>query len=366
MKVGYIYNGLQIGDDDNARSIAASLGKMNNVEPIPINLNNPTELYKLNQDEVLVVGAGSHSLNFLKELSKFDNIKTVWSAHQQPAIIDGAAIRAIDNIVLPEYEVGDALKRLCPEKLIELPFGVPNSLTQKQITAEYQQNAAQFPKADKYVAVVLGGDAKDKQGSLKHYTEEEAYALGRISAQWAKDNNMVLLATNGPRTGAYDEQGNRDMQVHRDGVLDVVSQAFLRGTDEVGLPSSQMQFYDFQFDKPSMFKAILGAVQQNEGSFAVLPAESTSMLTEAVENLSPQKVVCYEANSMSEAHHKQVSNLFENGYVYKLDVNAYQLEQPSNLATQSPMRSADIAAIQIDSNLRQTKYEKPLQNVVGR
>ncbi|MCZ6924807.1 MAG: hypothetical protein O7D30_05235 [Rickettsia endosymbiont of Ixodes persulcatus] len=44
---------------------------------------------------------------------------------------------------------------------------------------------------------MFGRRCTDTQGNIKFYTENEAYELGKQLAKIAKDQNMILLTTNG-------------------------------------------------------------------------------------------------------------------------------------------------------------------------
>ncbi|MFM7850542.1 MAG: hypothetical protein ACKO96_01180, partial [Flammeovirgaceae bacterium] len=56
---------------------------------------------------------------------------------------------------------------------------------------------------------------------------------------------------------------------NQDAPLDEVSQAFIAGLKQAGLPQNQQQFYDFRFGKKSALNALMGVVASNPKNFYI-------------------------------------------------------------------------------------------------
>ena len=357
VKIVNLKDGAHIGDDNNAKSIAQALAdKTNSAQPTDIDIKETDKLLGLlsSSEQIVVVGAGEQSIKTLSHLAQNPNITTIWSGHQQPNIFEGGDINAIDKIILPEYAVGYGLKTFAPDKIIACDYGVPNSKNVKNYLKDCQNAASDgiiIPPADKYLTVVLGGDAVDKAGNAREYSPTEAFDLGKMMGEQAIRDNYTVLATNGPRTGSHSNSNAH----HENEPLDEVSTAFIAGLKQAGLPKAQQEFYDFRFGKKTALNALIGVVATDPKNFLYVPAESTSMISEAIENLPVGRTIIYDVNSASEEHAKQVSKVFNDGYAYCLDVANYQLQSPKKLATQPPMRADEQAAEQVVSYLMQPK-----------
>ena len=362
VKIVNLKDGAHIGDDDNAKSIAQALAaKTKSDKPTDIDIKDTDKLLQLlsSSEEIVVVGAGTQSIKTLSNLSQNPNITTIWSGHQQPNVLEGNDIKAIDKIILPEYAVGYGLKTFAPEKIIACDYGVPNSKTVETYLNDCKNaknDGIIIPPAEKYLTVVLGGDAVDKAGNVREYSPTEAFDIGKMMGEQAIRDNYAVLATNGPRTGSH-KNGEKTDAHNQDAPLDEVSQAFIAGLKQAGLPKAQQQFYDFRFGEKSALNALMGVVASNPKNFIYMPAESTSMISEAIENLPVGRTIIYDVNSASEEHAKQVNKVFNDGYAYRLDVANYQLQSPPKLAVQPPMRASEQAAEQVVSYLMQPKQE---------
>ena len=157
-------------------------------------------------------------------------------------------------------------------------------------------------------------------GTMHYYTKKSAEKLGNQLGNIARDNNMLMLVTNGPRTGQYDPDTAKKLQTHgKDDPIDAVSAAFLAGAKRK-LDSTKIIFADFKFGVPSMFNAFLGAVLENPGSIAVIGGDSTSQVTEATNLLKPDQVYV-------EGHHSHIDHVMSRHYVHELREDMDKLPQ---------------------------------------
>lgn len=311
-----VIDGKHIGDDNNAKGTAAALKRKypdattmewNSVE----NVDVLKGLAAAAEGPIYIIGAGEQSLEPLAAMHGVAGVVTSWSGHMQFDSLTDEIIRQIDSIHLPSYEVPHTMRLKHREKLCLTPHGVPHNVAQGTFTRAYEEKKQSLPEAERYLAVVLGGDAPAAGGAPQYYSEEEAKLLGKEVAVQASEKRAVVIATNGPRTGKIDpETGKERPNNHQVGApLDPVSAAFQEGLKQARLAEDQYCFYDFKFGSPSAYNAIMGAVAATPGSTVYLPGESTSMLTEGVENLKPGTIMAYDTGAMNEAHRKQVKSL---------------------------------------------------------
>ncbi|AAY61670.1 hypothetical protein RFEPED_1652 [Rickettsia felis str. Pedreira] len=220
-------------------------------------------------------------------------------------------------ISLPFYALNEEqkkyIKQANPEiKLIET-IGIPHNLTKEECIKDYNdlKNAEKIPSSHKgYIITCLAGDAPDAQGNIKFYTENEAYELGKQLAKIAKDQNMILLATNSPRKGQYNPETKGKLSVHqKEDQLDKVSQKFLDGVKSEGIDRI---FENFVFGVKTIFNGYLGAALENQQSIVIIPGESSSQVTVGT-NLLPGQVYIKPNQAMNDIHKLQVNKLSEKG-----------------------------------------------------
>lgn len=340
--------GRNSGDNSNAMGVQAALTAQYEAKGIEVDNELTSEEAAGNflpDQRYILIAAGEAMLEPLARY-KGPNVFTAWSGHEAPESL-GNKERNLDSIHLPDYAVSPELRRRLDRKLVTTPHGVPHSLTGEMCDQDFKA-AQNIPDAQRYSLVVLGGDDKDRK-----FTAEQARQLGLYEGQWAKDHGVTLLATNGPRTGGR-ENHKPDME------LDLVSQAFLEGVAESGIPTSQGVFYPYlDDDKPSMFPALLGAVRAKPGSFAVMPGDSASMLTQAVDMLPRGSIEAYSTAAMNDNHRAQVARLNGMGLV-----NLWQKErvEPGH----KPPSATDTVALHVASRAAECRFPSPQQAGRGR
>ena len=107
-------------------------------------------------------------------------------------------------------------------------IGVAHNLTPDLIQKEYEAHKQDLPKSNKYIGVILGGDAPTPEGKMLYYTQKEAQQLAAYLAGQVKWRKLHLLILNGPRTGKYNPQTHEMIkESHRNGNIDTVTTAFV-------------------------------------------------------------------------------------------------------------------------------------------
>ena len=322
------------GDYNQTLGIQAALKQLNHEEMIfeefnfeeleqiskeisTIHSNNRTE-------KIVILSVGDYGVNAFKKLKKDFNtphIHYVLSSHQ---LTDALAKDAstVDLIALPSHAVNATFTKIMKGKLVQT-IGVAHNLNHQEITAAYTQDKNKvlpLHPHKKYIAVMLGGDAPDLNGKMHYYTAAEAEKLAKYIAHLALQQDAVVLAMDGPRTGMHNQKtGIADEQAHKSEKLTFVSQTF-KDTLSQYLPEHQFAFYDFQFGKPSMSKAVYGAVIENGGSIFI-PGESTTMVSEAVDNFAKGSVTIYQNNAMNKTHLKHVRAEQKHGRIKLLNLD---------------------------------------------
>lgn len=322
------------GDNANAMGAQAALAERYEQQGIAVETNPPQaeldalmEGHPLPGGQYIVIGAGAHWLETLAELKK-PNVMTVWSGHEPPeGLLEKA--QAIDVVHLPEYTLTAHLKTALRDRLVTSPHGVSHNLSRKTIDAAYeamQSSAEPVPQSDgnKYMLVMLGGDVSED----RKFSADEARQLGIRMGKTAHRNGYMLLGTNGPRTGG---KGSHEPGME----LDDVSNAFLQGLEESGLPPGQSAFYPFVRGEQSAYKGLLGAVANHSGSIALLPGDSASMLTEAIDTLPAGFAAAYPTESMDESNQQQLTALANGGYAFVEGLSAHMPDKKPDPAAQA-------------------------------
>lgn len=282
--------------------------------------------------KVVLLSVGDYGLNAFKKLKEdFNNprIYYVLSSHQLTDALSKEK-DTVDLMALPSHAVDAAFVKAKAGKLVQT-IGVAHNLNRKEIETAYKKdrdNIIPLQHHKQYIAVMLGGDAPDLNGKMLYYTAAEAEKLANYLAALAKQLDAVILVMDGPRTGKYDQKtGIVDEQAHKNGKLTFVSQAFKDALSK-HLPEDQFSFYDFQFGQSSMSKAIYGAVIETQG-LIFIPGESTTMVSEAIDNFDKGKVIVYQNSAMNMTHLKHVKTEQGHRRVKLLDINFNEVKSSS-------------------------------------
>lgn len=337
------------GDNSNALGVQAALSAQYEAAGVEVDDELTAEEIAGNfspNERYILIAAGETMLDPLIGYKR-PNVLTAWSGHEPPQEFMAKA-KALDSVHLPDYTVSPQMRRTLGGKLVTTPHGVPHSLSEEMCLLDFTAALAMrgpqsVPDAQRYCVIVLGGDDKERK-----FTPQEAKELGLHEGQWAKDNGATLLATNGPRTGGREN--------HKPGMdIDPVSRAFLEGVAQSGIPHNQVAFYPYlDDDKPSMFTALLGAVSIKPGSLALIPGDSSSMLTQAVDILPKGTIEAYSTSAMNSNHHAQVARLSEMGLV-----NLWK-KAPVEPGRKPP-KAAESVAAHVASRAAECRFPSPQQ-----
>ena len=352
-----------MGDSDNAKSVSnalqAQFSESKNVKTVEIMVRakeeqeiNKEDLLKAinkdtNYDEIIVIGAGLDGIKAIDIINNQNNpkFKFIWSGHQLIKEVEDS-LEKLNIVILPEYAASEDKKAGIRKqvKLIET-LGVPHSTKKEDIiqAAKKWLDEDKIDKADKYLVVCLGGKVPSDQDGEHNYPATEALKLGKHLAKIAKTQKMVLLATDGPRSGRE------------------VREAFLKGVNSILSDSAnplntyikdKFKFIAYDDSAGSSVNPFLGLALLTKGSIAIIGGDSASLVTKAV-NLLPGQVYIEENSAMTAIHKKQIGILIKNGEAKTLKYTDGGLV-PYNILVDEIPNDAETAAKEI------VKYEQKL------
>ncbi len=173
-------------------------------------------------------------------------------------------------VIMPEHAIDDNINAIKDNIHLITIHGVLHSRTQKSIQ---KANSALIDEKTRLI-VMLAGDTEHQDGKWQRYTT--AMVSGLI-ASLPQDRSILFLS--GPRTGKYQEVGDRvmiDEMAHRSGT-DVITRYVME--QSVNKP---WKVVDFKFDRVSLWSAALKFCLDHPQTVLILPGESTSMISESL------------------------------------------------------------------------------------
>lgn len=184
-KIITLINNSNKGDDASAIATSSALQRsLNEAESISTICNVSTTndlnlvqtmIAQQGSDQFIVIGSGSHMLPHLQSLKNLQpKITTGFAAHQIPSDINIYQAN-LDLIAFPKHVLNKQIKTRFGDKLIET-VGVAHNLSQNDLDAEFKKRQSEIPAAEKYLLVILGGDAElpqkiDGKAVYNYYTQ---------------------------------------------------------------------------------------------------------------------------------------------------------------------------------------------------
>ncbi len=320
VKLYLLSNHGNAGDHNQTLGIAAALEKHSHqkvtLKDLDTKLITPSEIKAeidkdLLQEKVIVVGSGEGGIEGIKDLSPQSNLIICLTSHMfLKDFQDPALLQKVTFIALPIHET-TSNQEILKEKLIKT-VGVSHNRQAETADKIYGEWKKVLPTCKEYLGVVLGGDAPTPSKEIKLFTEHDATKLATYIAQHAQ--NACVLVLNGPRTGKYGTDNKEIMTVHRQGQSDSITKFFQQSLAAQGIKN--VKFFDFQHNNPenkawvlpyNSFDLVVGAVKATHGKM-LIPGESTSMISEAIDVLPSGHVLVYENNPMNEVHSAHVTS----------------------------------------------------------
>lgn len=323
------------GDTDQIKGIERALTaqakaqhfKVNTIEVESTNISSILSVFEAGTKNI-VISSNDYGVNALKELQA--NKKSFYGLLTSHQYFDGlkSAIKqgkesGITFVALPGHALTWRIKKNIAHasvKLIET-VGVAQNLLPEECDKSYATHSSDIKgSADpstKYLLVFLGGDAqKSNEKNWAYYTSKEAEKLAKFVASTAKRDNLIVLITNGPRTGKFDPKTGQENPGHRDDVIDYVSLKFIEALKQQQLPENQYQLFDFQYGKASDFNRLVGAVRAHAGSQVLIEGSSTSVISQSIVNFNANAPVSvYQHKAMTKVHHQHVQQEYDAGRI---------------------------------------------------
>lgn len=291
---------------------------------------------ELMQEKVVIIGTGEGGIQGIKDLTPNPNLIIGLTSHTfLSGYDDSDLLKKVSFIALPVH-ISTEIKKKLGTKLLEIT-GVAHNRNAESADETYKTWKSELPSNPLYIGVVLGGDAPMPSNEIKLFTKKDAEQLANYISSTIKDGCILVL--NGPRTGKHDDNKQEIKTAHKDGNLDRVTQDF-KTILESKIEPTRVKVLDFQFNhKPpyNSFDLVAGAVKATNGKMFI-PGESTSMISEAVDILSPGQVIVYNDSAMNEVHKAHVQSEFQANRISLLD--NYKNVESLNTSYEGPKASA--------------------------
>lgn len=288
-------------------------------------------------NKVIVVGAGEGGIDGIQQFPQNPYLMICLTSHMfLERYKDPELLKKVMFIALPTHDTSFDHEKM-GRKLIET-IGVAHNRQVKGANSAYQKYQSKLPEGKTYLGVVLGGDAPTPTKEINLFTKEDAEKVAKYAIKRAQETNATLLVLNGPRTGQHTREKEKIPTAHREGKLDAVT-AHFKDILETKLGKERVKVFDFQFDqKPpyNSFDLVLGVVRATHGEM-LIPGDSTSMISEAIDTMAPQRIIVYENSAMNEVHHAHIASEFEAG---RAAILKDQIVTVPSLTTKEPYPSA--------------------------
>lgn len=335
-------NHTNAGDHNQALGIAQALqdhaGKKTSLKDLDTKIIPPLKIKKeiekdLLHERVIVIGSGEGGIDGVDALSSHPSLILCLTSHMfLERYKDPKLLAKVRFIALPTH-TPSYIKKQLGVKLIETIGVAHNHQPEDPDTVYEKWGQKVLPSCKTYLGVMLGGDAPTlgPGQKIKFFTEEDAVKLAGYIAQSVKDTCVLVL--NGPRTGKYDKAQKEILTVHRKGHSDPITRLFEHQLAHGGVKN--IKVFDFQHNIPdnqewilpyNSFELVVGALKATQG-YILIPGDSTSMISEALDMLPPNKVIAYETGAMNEVHKSHLMSELAMGRISILE-GYHHLKEP--------------------------------------
>lgn len=305
------------GDHNQTLGITRALQKYTNKNVVFKDIDTKTtSFFKIKEEivkdllheKVIIIGAGEGGIDGIEPLSPHPNLIICLISHMfLERYKDPKLLEKVRFITLPNH-TPTHIKKQIGDKLIQT-IGVAHNHQPEDPDKVYEKWGKEvLPSCKTYLGMMLGGDAPapGPGQNIKFFTEEDATKLAGYITHNVKD--ACILVLNGPRTGKYDHDQKEISTVHWKGNSDPITK-FFEGQLVMG-GIQNIRIFDFQHNSSdnqewvlpyNSFELVTGALRATQGHI-LIPGDSTSMISEAIDMLPPNKVIANETGSMNEVH----------------------------------------------------------------
>lgn len=278
----------------------------------------------------VVIMAGASGAGFADQLKDNPNLILVESSHQLEKFQEDV-VKKVDVLAIPAHVLSEGiLARLKGHRAFIAPTrGVAHTSTADTLQAAYAKHMESLPAPRTPVVFILGGDAPDSEGRTHYYTKEDVDKNLEGLSKHLNLKDHSLLVFNGFRTGRFDPTSEdpakprinvpephkkyKDASGMEQYAVDGITTYAVEQLKTIyGLTEGEDFFvYDFHDGEPSMLEAAYGLALAKKG-YIVLPGESTSMITQALDAAAPampmNHVLVYEHGAMNPGHRAYLQN----------------------------------------------------------
>ncbi len=302
-----------------------------------------------NLNKAIVCGIGTAGLKVLKRISEESELElknklfTVFSSHQfiEEAIDLQGKINimafdenAIDEEILEKLKSADEKARKDHQNYhyiktqIVTMNGIPHRVTSSFVRSaldNWRKNLTvkAIPPADRYIAVILGGDAPDSLNKQRYFLPEEAAVFAEFIAKEAREMGATVLVTNGPRTGKFNPVTGEDLfaagKVHKESKegkeleLDKVTKAFENVLKTKEVSYLLVNYIKKEPQPPSAYQPFIGLVLENPTAKMYVTIDSSSNMSEIRDVLPKTQLNLVQIGSANATHIKQMESILREG-----------------------------------------------------
>lgn len=343
-KIIFLLGALHTGDNSHADAISRFLiDSRGKIDIVKIDVDQPPEDYALKFQEetkndpagkkniIYALGMkGSSSLRHLSSKGLLGQEKNyvVLGLHQLTEDFKVLAA-SVDHIVVPETTIKSRADSLIISRFPNrtLNFAVPTmNLSLDELSNSYDRWDSQDKPDlnDKYIIVMLPGDAIDPKGNMRYFTEDSSQELfNDLNMLWERNGRQhKIIIQNGPRTGKYNSETGEIINSHEynagsESVVDHISQGFI---DKLENSCMEYKFFNFVTEingderkSSSVYNQLL-YLAYNDNYF-IMPGESISMLGQVPLYVRSDKLIVFKSSSLNESHEAVFNLAVERNYV---------------------------------------------------
>ena len=324
------------GDQNQAHGVVRAYKhfvKHTTTQEFDVGQENQLSLFVQNNThkKPIVLGLGEKTVSSFSKLLPLENTTTIHLCHMV-TVYHEDLLKKVALVAVPKHALETPLANILksfPEKIIKTN-GVAHNRNAKEIDQRYLAAPELIPKHAFYLAVILGGDAPTPENNIRLFTATQARTLAQYVAK--VHHKRHVLITNGPRTGKYDPSTFEEIKTaHRTGEKDFITQAFIDELIKGDVSAEHFTLFDFQFNSVSdhMMDILFGAIRATSSEI-LLPAESTSLISEAIDVLSSNSTIVYETTSMNKIHKAHIGIEFKEGRIRLLSKDFNKLSEILN------------------------------------
>lgn len=346
----YLFKSLSyVGDNDQLQGAANSITKIFAKHNIHV---NQIETYEssiiIKEDSIALFSSVDGANKWYKIKNQQANTLSTFLTHQwwSNLLKTFPDKDNLDLIIAPQYTITPIIQESAIKNHVPILGinGVCSSLQRSDLIKAYESSS--IIKNKTYTLVLLAGDTQDTNGKWKLFTTSDVIQLAQVITKHYLNTKQAILITNGPRTGKIDPITGKETKAHKNMETDFITKAFLTELAR-NVPSDKIQFYNFEYGKPSMLTAAMGAVLLNDNSSFYVPGESISTASQAISLLPANSIILYMHHAMLDSHKSYVEQELKLGCSSIIDESGNKITTTTHQSFTCSINQCDEAADKI-------------------